>query len=278
MYNKLIKCIWSRKMNIKRILSCFLIVLPVCVAARFFQIIKTIDFANGFFIPSEEILGYLLLLVMLLACVIMTVISLGGKESFETAPKTNLLLGVSSGFVASRLFVELFGEVMSFAMPPWHVLIVKFVTVFTAIYFSVLFLQSLLKFKIPPMLHIIPAIYAVVKTIFTFINISALSIISDNVLLMASYCVLMIFFINYARLYNNIDAKKAGKKVVCYGFIAATLCITCSLPTIIINLFSETDYLHSNISVGNTLLTIGCFIVVFVCEYFYNWYKKEEHI
>ena len=266
-------------MNIKRILICFFAALPVCVAMRFFQITNTIDFENGFFIPQKETLGYLLLVGMLVACAAMAVVSFTGVKKFSPLPKTNWLLGLSSGFVAGRLFVELFGEVMSFAMPAWQVLVVKFVTVITAVYFTLVLLDGLFKIKIPPMFHVIPAIYAVTKTIFTFINISALSVISDNVLLMASYCVLMLFFINYARIFNEIDTQKSIKKVVGYGFVAVILCITSSLPIIIINLTSSNKYLHSNISVGNTLFTIGCFIAVFLCEYFYNAYnKKEEHI
>lgn len=265
-------------MNTRKIVPFFLGGLIVSICARFFQITKVIDFSNGFFDFSKEVAGYLLLLVILVACVVMAVMAFTSVKDFVGVAKPNWIIGISAGFVAFRLLIELFGEVMSFAMPPWQVLVVKFVTVITAIYFGALLFQSFIKFKIPPMLHAIPAIYAITKTIFTFINISALSVISDNILLMGSYCVLMLFFINYARLYNAIETQKSIKKVVAYGLVAATLCITCSLPTIIVNLIYENDYVHSNISVGNTLLTIGCFIVVYVCEYIYNAYNKKEHI
>lgn len=265
-------------MSLRKAFICFLVSLPLCVAVRFFQIVTTVDYSNGFFINGREIFGYLALLFILLVCAALVFISFKTFKEPIAQPKTGWLIVLFSGYVSGRLFWQLFGEVMSFSMPAWQVLVVKVVTVVTMIYFSLLFWQKLLKFKLPPMIHIIPAIYAIIKTIFTFINISSLSVISDNVLLMACYCVLMLFFINYARIYNGVQVKGATKKIMGYGFLSAVLCFTNSLPTILISAFTGEQYLHSNSSVNNTFLAFGFFIVIFLCEYLGQHLNKEEHI
>ena len=262
-------------MNIRKISLYFLAALPLCVCARFFQITETLDYENGFFINGKETFGYFLLLVILVLCAMVAVVSFKVDDIPKQHPKRSWLLAISASFVSLRLFWELFGEVMSFAMPAWQVLVVKFVTVITAIYFLILLVQKLLGFRISPMFHIIPAVYAIIKTIFTFINISALSVISDNIFLMASYCLLMLFFINYARIYNGVERKVASKKVVAWGLVASVICITFSMPTMVMTSFSNAAYLHSNISVSNTLFTMGCFIAVFIFEYFYSTLEKE---
>ncbi len=262
-------------MNIKKILISALVSIPVCVGLRFYQIFETIDYENGFFTNEKTLLGYLLLFAIFSVCAMVGVISFKTTNVTLKEPKTSWAMAILAIAVSAKLFGELFGEVMSFSIPAWQILLVKLITVATMIYFLLIFLQKIIDFKIPPLLHIIPALYAITKTIFTFINISALSVISDNVILMACYCVLMLFFINYARIYNEIQVESATKKVVCYGFISVILCLTATLPTIIINSFSNTPYLHSNSSVNNTLLSLASYILVFLGEYLY---KKEEHI
>ena len=102
-----------------------------------------------------------------------------------------------------------------------------------------------------------------------FINTSSLAHISDNVLLLAAYCAVLIFFLNYAKLYNNIDNEKNFRKMLASGLVSASLSLTQSLPHIVVNIASGNKYLHvshiSNISV----LLMGIFVLTFLVSHFF---------
>ncbi len=251
-------------MNFKKLTLVFLVALPICVAARIFQIVYTIEYANGFYFNGKEAWGNMALIFIALICLALVILSLKTKGVSVKPPKSDAVLGIISLFVTVALCGEVFGEAMPMSMPAGQVFILKTTTVFTAVYFAVMSVGLLAEFKIPSVLHAIPCIYAIIKTIFTFINISSLALISDNILLMASYCGLMLFFINYGKLYNGIDVKTAFPKLAARGLAAAVICFTQSLSAIIIKLFSATPYTHINSEVLYSLLAFGLFITVFM--------------
>jgi hypothetical protein len=126
------------------------------------------------------------------------------------------------------------------------------------------------KIRVVSLLHIVPFLYVAVRAIFTFVTISSLALISDNILLMAGYCLLMLFFINYGKLYNKLDTELNFRKILATGLTASLVCVTESIPYFLVNIFSAEQYLHADICVVITALAFGIFTTVFTVSHFYK--------
>lgn len=262
-------------MNFKKILICFCIGAPVCVAARIFQIVYATEYNTGFFVRGKETLGWAMLGIIAVACVLLAIVTFKAYKNPERPPKIKAALSVMAFLTAGALLYEVIGENMPLTMPAWQVTVLKFVTVLCAAYFVAFAVQGFTEFKMPALTHAIPCVYAIVKTIGTFINISSLPIISDNILLVSGYCLLMLFFIKYGKLYNGIDGERGFRKLLAAGLTAATVCISQALSVIVINIVKAKPYLHADLSVMASLLAMGLFITVFICQYFKT---NQEHI
>lgn len=261
-------------MNFKKLTFGFSLALIAATLTRVLQIIFLVEYTNGFYIMDKGLLGSLCLGFIGLVCVVLVFLVFKAEKITITPPKTDKWLAIISVIVAVTLFKEILGENMPMIMPAWQVLLLKMVTMFTAVYFVVICLQGILGFKMPPISHVIPIIYAIVKTIFTFINFSSLALISDNILLLAAYSSLMLLFISYGKLYNNIIEKNGAKKILATAFTTAVITITASVPNIIINIFGKEPYLHTDIDILITLFALGVFIITFI----YKAVDKKEHI
>ncbi len=261
-------------MNSKKLTASLFLALIVCTLIRFLQIIFLVEHLNGFYIVGKKLLGDLSLALIALVCAALVFLVFKSQKITVSPPKTDRLLSIISAIVSVTLFKELLGENMPMVMPAWQVLVVKMVTMFTAVYFIVFCLQGIMGFKMPTLSHIIPITYAIIKTIFTFINLSSLALISDNILLLAAYSSLMLLFISYGKLYNGIEERNGFKKILATGFVTAVITITASLPNIIVNIFGKKPYLHTDIDILITLFVLGVFVITFI----YKAADKKEHI
>ncbi len=255
-------------MNFKKIMLFFYIGLPVCTALRVLQIIKTVEYENGFFVSEQRVFGIALTVVTSLVC---AVVAFCGNKAYkcpEKLPKNNALLSVFSLLTAISLFAEAFYQAFPITVAPWQMGVIRLVTVAAAFFFAALSLNGFFGLRISPMVHIIPIIYVVIKTIFTFISVSSLALISDNILLMAGYCLLMLFFINYGKLYNSVADGRNFCKISSTGLMASLVCVSQSAAYFIVNIISAQKYLHSDTNINFTLFFMGVFVLLFVLSYF----------
>lgn len=262
-------------MNFKKIMTTFFICLPVCIVARVLQIAFTIEKSNGFYLDGFDTFGNIMMVLIGLACALLFFVAFKAYKTPEKTPRVNLAMSVASFVLAAAFLCELFLESVAPTTPEWQKYAVKVITIAAAIYFVLFGSSHFCKIKMPRLIHAVPAVYAIARTIFTFINISSLASISDNVLLMSSYCVLMLFFINYGKLYNGLDVEVNFRKILATGLATATLCASQSVAYLLVNLFGS-GYTHSDISVIFTLFAISVFIVVFILAHFKT--NKKEYI
>lgn len=254
-------------MNFKKIITLFCICLPLCIAARIVQITVFIENSNGFYKYGYEHIGNACIVFVAIVCVGLAIAAFKAYKDPRRAPKVNPLLTVASFCMAFSLFAETCLEKMPVTMPSEQLLIVKAVTLFCGVYFVVFGLQGFTEIRIAPLLHIMPCLYTIVKTIFTFINISSLALISDNVLLVAGYCFLMLFFINFGKLHNRLDTELNFRKILATGLGSAMLCATQSLAYFLVNIFGK-GYSHSDTTVMISLFSFSFFIIAFVVSHF----------
>lgn len=255
-------------MNFKKIITFFCVGLPLCTVLRVLQIVKTVEYQNGFFYGEQKALGTVLTVFIALVCVLIAFCGNKAYKMPQKPPKSNVALSVCALSVAVSLFAEAFNQAFPVTVAPWQMGVTRIVTVCAAAYFVVVAINGFINIKVAPMVHVIPIVYAVIKTIFTFIGVSSLALISDNILLMGGYCLLMLFFINFGKLYNNIDDERNFRKILSTGLTASLICVSQSAAYFIVNVFSSEKYLHSDMNVIFTLFCLGVFAAVFVISHF----------
>ena len=256
-------------MKLNKIMTFFCIGLPICVCLRIFQIVFTIELETGFYVNQFATIGKIISAVIFGFCALLCYFAFKYYKAPENPPKQNIVLSVVSIGLAAATILQAFGEsnyVLTFS---WQVWLIRLLGVMATAYIVIYAVKYYIDFKFPPILHIIPCLFMIVRTAFIFINTSSLAHISDNVLLLAAYCAVLIFFLNYAKLYNNIDNEKNFRKMLASGLVSASLSLTQSLPHIVVNIASGNKYLHvshiSNISV----LLMGIFVLTFLVSHFF---------
>lgn len=257
-------------MSFKKILIGFCVCLPICIVARVAQLAFAVESTTGFYIKGQESFGIFMMLVIFAASIYVYFTAFKAYKTPEKPPKINLFLVFSSIGMALVLANELLQQKFPSTTLSWQISMIKIMTVIAIAYFVTVALQGIFRFKLLPVLHVIPCLYAMAKTIFSFISVSSLAIISDNILLIAAYCLLMLFFINYAKLYNNLDTDLNFRKILATGLAASIVCNAQAFAYFGINLFGSQGYLHTDINVMFSVLCFGIFTAAFTISHFYK--------
>ncbi len=255
-------------MKYSKIILFFGITLPASILMRFLQILFTVDATTGFFKNEYNKMGFYLLVVILAACACLAVICFTGHRNPEHPPKMNPVLSISSCLLAVVTFIELFSGSFPRMVMKWQLVLLVITGIAASVYFAVYGLSSLIKYKLPPLSAVIPAIYFIVKIICTFTSISSLALISDNIMLLSVYCVAMLFFLCFGKLYNSIDNEYNFRKLMASGLVAVVLCLTQAIPHFVINIFTDNVYLHTSNIANLSVLCLGIFIAVFTFSHF----------
>ena len=256
-------------MKLNKIISFFFIGLPICVCLRIFQIMFTIELETGFYVNEFATIGKAISAVIFIFCALLCWFSFKYYKSPENPPKPNMLISVISIGLAVVTILQAFAETNYALTFAWQIWLIRILGVVTSAYFVMFGLKYYINFKFPPILNIVPCIFMIVRTTFIFISTSALAHISDNVLLIAAYCAILIFFVNFAKLYNDIDNEKNFRKLLASGLVSASLCLTQAIPHIIVNVISGNKYLHVSYVSNVSVLFIGIFVLTFLVSHFY---------
>ena len=255
-------------MKFNQIMLFFGLTLPVSVVLRFLQISFTVETNTGFYISGFQNHGTLLLFSILLCSILMMIFARMTFKQKTNPPKYNIPLCISSLLLSVALGNEVFVQLTSPAILFWQALLIKLFGVISAVYFLVLAFSFALKFKIPDILSTIPTVYLIIRMICDFTSISKLALISDNVIIIAVYCFMLLFFLNYAKLYNKMDDEKNSKKLLSYGLSSVIMCFTNSIPNFVTHFTTPTGYSHTPMSTNISVLFFGIFIFTFVISHF----------
>ncbi len=172
------------------------------------------------------------------------------------------------GFVTVSLLYETVFEWFAVQGFAWQIISMKSVGILTAAYFAAMLFKGFYKFNIPDLCHTLPAIYFVIRIICSFINISSLSLITENIFLMASFCCALLFFISYASLKCKV---RVGKKSLCTrAVLAFSVCFATSVSNIIANAFISGGYTH--IPSYSQAVLLG--VTLFIGNFIYNKFIK----
>lgn len=260
-------------MKLNKIMFFFILALPISIVLRGLQLLFTVDYVTGFYYGSKETVGIILLILILLSAFFMGFFARQVFTRPENSPKANIFASLFSLLVCGAIFNENFIQAFPVSALPWQIAILKITAVLISVYLLCVPLSLIFKFQIPPLLSVCPIIYLLMKIICDFTVVSKLAFISDNILMIASYCLILLFFLNFGKLCNGID--DAGfKKILSYGLPAVILSLTCSIPNLAVNLILKEEYLHTSIIASLSLLLFGILILSLLISYFYQKVKK----
>ncbi len=253
-------------MKLNKIWFLFGLIALANMVLRFLQLYFTIDSRTGFFIENSKTYGEIILVVILIFTAILGVFSFLGFNKPENPPRKSLSLSISALILSVFVFAEMvFIQAAPFVVA-WQSTVLKLSATVLTIYLVVFAASYLVNIKLPEIATIIPSVYFIFRTLKDFTAISKLAMISDNVVLITTYCIVLLFFINFAKLYNSTDNEFCFKKLLSYGLPAVVLCFTYSLPNILIYIMHG----FSRISMFSNMLifTSGIFILCFLLNYF----------
>ncbi|MBO5210808.1 MAG: hypothetical protein J6B80_02635 [Clostridia bacterium] len=236
---------------------------------RLIQIFCAIDFKTGFYKTEFNALGIGLTILAVVFCSGAALLARNTTDIEESGWIISRSTAIFSGVLSISLFYELFAERFVVQGAVWQVILMKLIGFAAAGYFTVFALSRTLNFKMPEILHTIPAFYMIIRIICSFINISSLSLIAENVFLLASYCCALLFFVSYAAYYCA-DLQEI-RSLYTRSVLAFAFCFTTSLSNIIANIVG--GYTHISLYSQVVLMALSLFVFGFIYEKFF---KAEE--
>ena len=255
-------------MEFKNLLFFFLITLPVCILARFLQLIYIEDPTTGFFNIGYEFLGYFLIALIIIACAVNVLLSFTAYKRPPRAPRMGIVTGICSLALGVSIGFEILTETFTQSIRIWQIVTLDILGIFAAVFFLLYGLKMIINYPLPKIFFIVPALYWIMRLICIFTSISAISLIVDNFITLASHCLTLIFMANFAKLNNDIDDNRLFRKLIATGFCSVIFCAVDALPRIIFSLIGKESYIHSGVSFVPTVLLSGIFIISFFCSYF----------
>lgn len=255
-------------MKYNKIILFFNIALVFSVIMRFFQIRYTVEYDTGFFIQNYEGIGYFMLAAVFVIALVAAIFANTCHKNPEHPPKKGRALGLVSFLPTVAVLAEVFSESFSSAVSPVLLLLLKASGLLAAAYFAAFGLQKFVDFDIPPLTSAIPCVYIIIRIICDFSNISTLALISDNIFLISAYCLGLLFFLNFTKLYNEADTEYNFRKLLASGMAAVILCISQSVSGFVINLMTGNGYSHISSAANFSLFAFGIFIMVFIFTHF----------
>ena len=264
-------------MEFKNILLFFFVTLPVCICARFLQLIYIEDPSTGFFIRGYEFLGYFLTSLIIISCAINVFLSFTACKRPSKVPSVSITTGISSIILGVSIGFEILTETFTHNIRIWQIVTLDILGIFAAVFFLLYGLKMIIDYPLPKLFFIVPPLYWIMRLICIFTSISAISLIVDNFITIASHCLILVFMANFAKLNNNIDDNRLFRKLLATALCSVIFCAVDALPRIIFSLIGKQSYIHSGVSFAPTVLVSGIFILSFLLSYFSNKNFKSKH-
>lgn len=262
-------------MKYKKIMTFFLIAAVVNVLFRSFQVMFTID-NKGFVLGSYKSISYKMIILQILAVGVATAFGALVHRYPENTPKVGILLGSVSALFGAWIIVDLIAFPPSLMVPVWQSALIKFFGLLSGILWIIYSLNKLLPIKLPPLLFVVPVLYWVMRLIWAFTTLNTLALTMGHVLLLITYCAVLVFMLELAKLMNGIDREYNFKKLLATGICSAILCFTFSVPYLISMALGSNAASVEGYSPVFLLFVTGVFITVFLICYFSNQNLKHR--
>ncbi len=255
-------------MRYKKLMLFFSVSLPFAVLLRFFQLEFIIDSTNGFFTTDNQTFGLITTILLFVIALLLCVFSFTTHRCPEHPPKPNLYLVISSLALSGVIFYDtFFVKAVSEVSPIFNTL--RLIFAICTIIFTLCFAaQNFITIKIPSFCYLLPCFYMILKTIIEFTRISTIAVITDNLFLIAALCSITVFFLQFAKLYNQVDTEKNFRKILASGLVSIFFCLLQSVAFFFFNIVSGYKNIHTSVSANIILFFFGLFLLSFILSHF----------
>ena len=261
-------------MRYNKIMIFFVSSVIFSVIMRLLQIIYTVEFSTGFFKKGYESVGYLILGIIFIIALINAFFGNNTHKRPNETPRNKKILGIASIFPAVGIAADVFFNKSFPLTAVVQANLLKIIGFATILFFLSFGIGMFTELEIPKIFSVLPCVYIIIRIICDFTAISSLALISDNIFLIGGYCFILLFMLNFAKLYNNIDEDKNFRRLLATGISSTVICAAQSVPYIIVNLLNSNMYNHISPSSNLSILCFGIFIFVFLLNHF----SKENTI
>ncbi len=251
-------------MRYEKILFFFYAALPVCVILRLIQLNFVIDSNTGFFKHEFIAFGIAILVIIFAVAVMFSVFAFLSHRSPEQPPKSNLFLSIASFVTAFSLFFENYFMTPNYTVMNLQTILLNITALLSIILFLCYGFKHFFDFALPGFCFVFPCIYFILKIILEFTVISALAVISENILFISALCALMVFFMQFAKLYNKTDKEYNFRKLLASGLVSILFCFVQSISFFIYGFMTDFEIIHTNVFSNTTLFIMGCFVLTFL--------------
>ena len=255
-------------MKQNKIMLFFAISLVFSTIMRYIQINYTVDFTTGFFKIGFKKIGYFILIAIIAVAILSAFFGGTAIRRPKGSPKKNIPLSIASFFCAVTIGYQVFGPQTILIISPILSVLFKLTGLAAFGFFLAYGIGGFVDFKIPPICSVIPCVYVIIRIICDFTGIASLALISDNILLIIAYCMILLFMLNFAKLYNNTDQNTNFRKISATGIGASVLSVSQAVPYFITNIIKDGQYNHVSPSENLSILSFGVFITVFLLSHF----------
>lgn len=251
-------------MRYDKILFFFYAALPISIILRLIQLTFIVDSSTGFFKHEFTAFGIAILVIIFAVAIMFTVFAFLSHRSPEHPPISNPILNIVAIATAFGVFFETYILFLNSAVINFQTILLNTTSLLAILFFLGFGFKGFFNFNLPNFSYTFPCIYLIFKIMYEFTVVSALAIISESILLIAAYCSLMVFFLQFAKLYNKADREDNFRKLLAAGLVTVLFCFVQSIPFFIYGFMTSFKNIHTNIFSNITLFIMGCFVIIFL--------------
>ena len=254
-------------MKNKHTLALLFASLLLCVIIRSFELIYMVDSATGFFKPEFRAIGICALVVILAAVAVVSAFSSAAFREPKASPEINLPLSLTSIALSVLTIYSLAFMPYFIQNSPFQKKMTMIFGVLFALFFFIYSFKAIKDFKIISIAYTIPTIFWIFKLMGIFTEISAISLITENIFNILSGCAVLVFMLEFSS-FECFGKKDPNPTLLASGIAAFMLCTLASVPPLCAALVLGADHIHENNVNIFTLLFTGLFIIVFIVSHF----------
>ncbi len=254
-------------MKNKHTLAFLIVSLLFCITIRTFELIYMVDSQTGFFRPEFRAIGIGAMVVILATVAVVSAFSAAAFRTPRQSPEINLPMSLAS-IALSVLTVYSLAFLPNFIQnSPFQKKTTMLFGILFALFFLIYSFKSIKNFKIPSIAYAVPVIFWIFKLMGIFTEISAISLITENVFNVLSGCAILVFMLEFSR-FECFGKKDHNPTLLASGIAASMLCILASVPPLCAAVVLGVDNIHENNVNIFTLLFTALFIMVFIFSHF----------
>lgn len=200
--------------------------LPLCTVLRIIQTVFTIDGATGFIKQQYFAISTVITIVICAAIASVSMISIAMGGIVSKSSKLNPAVAVASVLLSGAFLFQTITNVSNLATGRWYDAALAILIILTLLVFAAYGIQKIYDFNLPHIVLAIPVVCYILKLISLFIKASELALVTKNIFLIFTNCMLLWFMFEFACFENQIgDSKKKVKKLFASGIAAGMFCV-----------------------------------------------------